>query len=75
MERPAFRILTAVALLLILGGADSCGVDSENRDVGDPCTRTRECPGVLECRGGICQPPLDASPDADADASDADGSE
>lgn len=78
MSFGVLRAVLALAMLLALADADSCGfTPDEGKDEGEPCTRTSECRGSLECRGGVCMTEstdLDASiprPDASLPRPDA----
>lgn len=71
MSSGAFKVALALGAILAFAETQSCGfTPDEQKDEGEPCTRTSECRDDLECRGGVCMVEaidIDASvPDASA---------
>ena len=65
-----FASLSTFALLLGLACGDSGGASGSAGECpvgaqGCPCTQGGGCDGALECRGGLCQPPLDMTSGTD----------
>ena len=60
----ALVVLSCAPLLM----APECGVDIEQGQAGEPCTRTDDCAEPLRCLAGSCQRADDASTDAGTDS-------